>query len=157
MTEELSVKDVMERPESLFCAPDSSLESVVKRLIKMEDLGINVDVIVVKDDSGLAGIMMPIDIFNAMQPSYLMLNKGYGTYEVFWKGLFTQRCKRLATKQVSRFMKRPEGLKPADTLMRAANFMVKNQVDIVPVIDDDELVGLVRSRTLFRLMSFSVA
>jgi len=156
MIEEYCVRDVMERPASLFCAPDSSLESVVKRLILMEDLGNDVDVIVVQDDTGLVGIMMPIDIFNAMQPSYLRLNRGYVTYEFFWKGLFTQRCRRLATKQVGQFVKKPEGLSPADTLMRAANFMARKQVDIAPVFNDNrELVGLVRSKKLFRLMSFT--
>jgi len=157
MAEELCVKDIMQKPEALYCAPTSSLESVIKRLSKMEDLGINVDVIVAKDDTGLAGIMMPIDVFNALQPSYLSLNKGYGAYEVFWKGLFTQRCKRLTTKRVSEIMNAPEGLKPEDNLMRAANFFVKKKVDIAPVISDGELIGLVHSKTLFKIILISVA
>lgn len=157
MVEELRVRDVMEKPEILFCAPTSSLEDIVKRLVKMEDMGINVDVIVVKNDTGIAGIMMPIDIFNALQPPYLRIDKGYGTYEVFWSGLFTQRCKSLAAQQVDEFMKAPEGLKPEDTLMRAANFFVKKQTPIVPVFSEGELIGLVRSKTLFRLMPPSVA
>lgn len=157
MMDELYVKDIMEKPRCLFCGRESSMESIVKRLVKMEDLRMDVDVIVVKDEKGLAGIMFPIDIFNALLPSGYNLAKGYGAYEIFWKGMFTLRCKRLSSKRVEQYMQEPEGLKPDDNLMRAANYLVKKKVDTALVLKEKELVGLIRSRKLFRLMSLSVS
>lgn len=155
MMDELCVQDIMERPRSLYCSPDSNLETIINRLNKMEDMGNEIDFIIVKDDVALVGILLPVDIFNALNPT--CFHKNYIICEFAWKGLFTQRCKRLVAKQAGQFMKKPEGLKPGDNLMKAANFLVKKQVELAPVIHDNELVGLVRSKSLFRLMTVSVA
>jgi len=157
LADELRVKNVMEYPAILWCAPESSLDTILKRLVVMEDMGKDLDIVVVKDDERIVGIMNAMDIFNALQPSFSHLAKGYGTYEVFWSGLFTSRCKRLGTKKVKQFMQPPVGLSPDDTLMKAVNFLVEHQENIAPVISDEDVVGLVRSKTLMRLISFSVA
>jgi len=158
ISDELFVKNIMEYPAILWCSNDCTMDSILKRLVAMEDMGNNLDIIVVKDDTRIKGIMTPIDIFNALQPSCSsQMARGYLTYEVFWNGLFTARCKRLGNKKVKEFMKSPVGLSPEDTLMRAVNFMVEHQTNIAPVISNEDVVGLVHSKTLVRIMSNSVA
>ena len=114
--------------------------------------------ILVYDNNVLVGTLGFEDIFKAIEPQYL---KG-GTYKgwsvdatwslpVFWEGLFTDRCQEAMDKKVTDFFRPCEfSLHPEDPLIKAVYGMAKYNVNILPVMENEKVKGMVRSSEIFQ-------
>lgn len=163
MGEELRVKDIMSDPNGVVVvSPYSSLRDVVQAFTKIQEFSLDKDgVVIVKDAGRIVGMLGPFDVLWAIQPGYLR-NGTNGTgfdivCEVFWEGLFTENCHRVAEQVVSEYMRPPVLLSPEDNLMKASYMLDKSKVNTALVMEQDELVGVVRFGKLFSVMAGTVA
>lgn len=111
--------------------------------------------VLVADEQGrTAGMVTVPDMLQALEPEFL---KPEYNCEVYWPGLFVQRCRNIADKPVSAIMRPPVTVDGGDTLMRAANLVRRHRVNTVLVLDGDQVVGTLSVRELFKAMADAVA
>ncbi|MGB9802697.1 CBS domain-containing protein [Desulfofundulus sp.] len=71
-----------------------------------------------------------------------------------YNGLFTLRAREMAGKKVREVMHPfPVSLKPRDSLSRAAYLMTRTGFEILPVEEDNRVLGLLRDKELFLELS----
>ena len=107
----------------------------------------------------LVGILSLRDLMRALMPQYLKANlssqySGPAPDEVslslIWQQSFQNQCGYLAETKVSKYMVTVLDLVQADApLTRAAYLMVARQVDMLPVLEGERVVGAVRIVDIF--------
>lgn len=103
----------------------------------------------------LVGFLSIIDLIQALRPAYLSAAKpstadSMQYSPMFWEGLFTTQAKALANKKVGDIMSdAPLAVDQGMNLMETANIMFTSQLRRLVVIDDQQIVGVVREQEIF--------
>lgn len=114
--------------------------------------------VLVYDNNMLVGMVGLEDLLKAIEPQYLKGNTYRGwtvgaewSIPVFWEGLFNDRTHDAMDKKARDIMS-PIGFQVEgdDPLIKAVYGMGKNKVNILPVIEDGRVTGMVRSTELFQ-------
>lgn len=116
--------------------------------------------VVVDDDNELIGTFGIFELLSTIEPQYLKgTNSGTlnyaGTWSIpiFWEGLFTERCRQVASKRVRDFTTPFSSFVNADdTLIKAAYMMNKSKSEYVPVKDGDRLAGIVLNTEILKVV-----
>lgn len=108
-------------------------------------------VVLVTDARGRAiGMVTPLDLLGAVEPQFM--DPEYNC-EVYWPGLFNQRCRNISDKPVVEIMRPLVTVNAEDTLMRAVNLIRRRQVDTLLVLDGDRVTGTLGVGGLLRAMA----
>jgi len=143
------IADIMER-EVVTIAPDATVHDLVK-LLQEKDVG---GVPVVEGDR-LVGIVTEGDLViedaDVRMPHYFQL---FGNLVFLGsQKKFEDRLKKMVGNQVRDVMTTDvETVSPADPAGKAANIMVDQKVDRVPVVDGDRLVGIVARHDIIKML-----
>lgn len=108
-------------------------------------------VLVFDEKYGLIGILTLKDIVRGLEGDIL---GGPGGLTLSWKDLVGPELTRRAQKQVSEVMS-PFKVTVAtrDSLVKALSLMLQENVERIPVLDDNKVVGLIRLADLFKEIS----
>lgn len=112
--------------------------------------------ILVLDKQGNAvGILAIFDLLNAIMPSYLSAPKPSMADSVqyspmFWSGMFGREINKLMSKKVSDVMSpAPITIEGDTNLMEASYMMVTQKVRRIVVVENKEVIGIIREQDLF--------
>jgi len=110
-------------------------------------------------DETLVGILSLRDMIRALMPPYLKTNLAsqYSgplpddvSLSVIWQESFQSQCQYLAEAKVSQYMATVLDTVQADApVTRAAYLMVAHRVDMLPVLEGEKVVGVVRIVDIF--------
>jgi CBS domain-containing protein len=101
-----------------------------------------VSLMVHDDFQKLAGVITMFDILYHLRPSFL--NYGISGHELSWEGQTGKLIKELKEKKVHQVMSRIiVGTSPDEHLMAVLDRMVKNKYRRLPVLVNDQPVGIV--------------
>ncbi|RJQ28123.1 MAG: CBS domain-containing protein [Peptococcaceae bacterium] len=157
------VKDIMVPVESFpAVTAQSTVKNTVAVLVKaLESEPCFHKVVLVVENNTLAGIVGLKELLLAAEPSFLKENtyrgwtvSGDWTMPLFVRGWVTERCLESAGRLVKDIM-RPVvlKLKTVDPLGKAVHLMLAERVDILPVLQDNRVVGMVRDVDVFYEMA----
>jgi CBS domain-containing protein len=148
--EAMKVKDIM-LPVEKFVGPENTIREAVKRILSLRSPETNhfspKGIPVIEDDR-LLGIISMMDILKAVYPAYMeMMDLG----EFTWDGMVESLAKEVALKKVRTCMKTIEHpLREEDPLMECIDYMIKHEINCLPVIDNSgKLTGIVYEDALF--------
>jgi len=106
--------------------------------------------VIVSDDYGNPlGLITFRSVLNALEPFFAKAQ--HLSVPVFWEGLFSERCRVEAQKNVKEIMHPINviSLDVNDTLIKAVHAMIKHKLGTLPVKKNNRLVGMVRVSELF--------
>lgn len=117
--------------------------------------------ILIVDNNELVGTFGVPDLLKAVEPQYLKSHTFYNmqltgswAIPIFWDGLFSERCREIANKKIKDFMQPlVYYVKSNDTILKASYSMAKYKTNLVPVKENDKLVGIIRSIDVFQEIS----
>jgi CBS domain-containing protein len=111
------------------------------------------------DQETLVGIISLRDLLRALMPQYLKANlaNAYSgplpddaSLSIIWQESFQSQCEYLAEARVGKYMATVLDMVQADApLTRAAYLMVAHRVDMLPVLEGERVVGVVRIVDIF--------
>ena len=122
-------------------------------------------VLVFDEKYNLLGTLSLQDIMKGLEPRFFKPVNGFNppgedfsSLSLIWDSLFSKLSKELAEKQVSEIMAPAKYfIEPNDPLTKAAYFMLKNSLVLLPVLENKrKLVGLVRMKEIFDAISDEV-
>jgi CheY-like chemotaxis protein len=112
--------------------------------------------ILVFDERGkVQGILAITDLLNGIMPAYLSAPKPSMADSIqyspmFWKGLFTREVKNLGKKKIKEIMSpAPVTIDGDANLIEAAYVMVTNKARRMAVLQEQQVVGVIREQDLF--------
>jgi CheY-like chemotaxis protein len=135
----------------------AALEKAMRELLatdRLMDTG-HRSVVVSDANGGVAGILSPLDLINAIRPDYLSAPKpsmadSLQYSAMFWQGLFSSRVKEIMNKRVRVLMTDTVPVIDASAnLMEAANEMVTRPARRMVVRKNGRDVGIIREQELF--------
>jgi CBS-domain-containing membrane protein len=148
----MKAKDLMISINNEYLRPETTLKEAVNlfRIVRTGGEKLRVKALPVLDSAGkLIGILTMGDILKAVHPSYLnMMNLGDFT----WDGMVEEMAKKAADRKVSEVMTKTAVLtvRPSDALMECVDYLLKQCVELVPVVDaDGKVVGIIYERDVF--------
>jgi CBS domain-containing protein len=108
-------------------------------------------VLVFDEKYGLLGILTLKDIVRGLEGEIL---RGPGGAALSWKDLVGPELKRQAQKQVSEVMSPFQvTVASGDPLVKALSLMLQENVERIPVLEDNKVAGLIRLADLFKEIS----
>jgi len=133
-------------------APDCTLQDAVE-LIKFQldeggDTGFLDNFLLVSNGCGnYLGFITFRSVLETLEPVFVRS----GVF-LSWQGLFSDRCREEARTRVREIMTPLDkiAVKPGDTLSKAVHNMLAHGLGVLPVVEDNRFVGMVRSLELFR-------
>ncbi len=146
----MKAKDLM-IPLQEYLIPDNTLKEAADllRVARRGEEKIGVKALPVLDSSGsLIGILSIGDILKAVHPAYMdLMNLGRFT----WDGMVETFAQKAAGKQVKNLMTpKVITVKEDATLMECIDYMLKNNVKRVPVLNkDNRVTGMLYERDVF--------
>jgi CBS domain-containing protein len=146
----MKAKDLM-IPLQDYLKPDNTIKVAVNllRIAKKGEEKVGLKGLPVLDSNGkLVGFLSVWDILKAVHPEYLsMMNLG----EFTWDGMVEALAKQIAEKKVAVYMtKNVITVKEEDPLMECVDYMIKNNVTRLPVLDKTgKVVGMIYDRDVF--------
>lgn len=159
---EKKVKDLMISLENFTTvSADSSLKDAIYILSNLkiggDSIFSNNPYLLVFESKELIGILGIRQILVGAEPSSIKEGwyqgwnlPGAWSQPVFGEGFFTARCNELAEKPVREAMLPITfELKTSDSLSKAVFVLNKNGLDLIPVKEDDTIVGVLRSSDIF--------
>jgi CheY-like chemotaxis protein/predicted transcriptional regulator len=111
--------------------------------------------LMVFDRGKLVGVVSIMDLIGALRPAYLSVPRPSMAYSMeysamFWSGLFTKQAKDLAAKKITQVMSPPPPYIDAEAnLMETANLIYQEESRRLAVIDNGQVVGVVREQEVF--------
>jgi len=145
---EKKVRDIMvAQPNSFIVGPEHTMRHVVTSFARYG--GDDCLALVVKEGQ-VIGLLTVMDILQAIQPPYTRYFSGP---EVYWEGLFSQRVRNVSHLKVWDFMRPVVAVGPDDPLMKVSSILAKHKTEVVPVMEGDRLVGVVRVQDMFRTIA----
>lgn len=122
--------------------------------------------LVLNDQEQLVGLLGLRDILRGLFPDYLRSGT-MGHFEgtapdfpaltIIWQETCATQCREAAKKPVREFMAAvPEAVKPDHPITRAAYLMVIRNTDVLPVVDNQQVIGVVRVLDVFNVASMAV-
>ncbi len=115
--------------------------------------------VVVLEDNTPVGIFGINEMLKAIEPQFMEVTSmgmrfAVSSVPVFWDGLFTERCRELANIKIKEFATPFEHhVNANDSLLRASCYMIRYNVDSLPVKNNDRLVGIVLNEDIFKEIS----
>lgn len=112
-------------------------------------------VLVLDDNGGVEGMVTIRNLISSMLPDYLknmsyIDSKSMNLSSVFWKGRFSTRLKSLSEMKLKDIMTPPPPIIDAcATLLEAALKMVALQTRRLVVVQNNEVIGIIREQDLF--------
>lgn len=146
----MKAKDLMV-PLQEYLTPDNTLKEAANllRIARRGEEKIGVKALPVLDTSGnLIGILSIGDILKAVHPAYMdLMNLG----KFAWDGMVEMFAEKAANKKVKEFMTHKViTVKEDSTLMECIDYMLKNNVKRVPVLNkDNRVIGMLYERDIF--------
>jgi len=95
-------------------------------------------------DEKFVGIVRFSDLLKLVIPSFL----GNSPYSTFFTGMFLAQCKVVGNKNIRGLIRRQVTIDVNAPLMEAVHLLVEHKLINLPVIKDDELVGILRGRDI---------
>ncbi len=95
-------------------------------------------------DEKFLGIVRFSDLLSLVLPSFL----GGSPYSTFFTGMFLAQCKVVGNKNISRLVKKQVFIDIEAPLMEAVHLLVEHKLINLPVLEDGELVGIIRGRDI---------
>lgn len=148
-----TVEEVM-TADVLTCAPDEEVSSVARRLREKDVSGAPV-----VEDGRVVGVVSEADLLDLLdtkqEDTNIWLPSPFEAFELPlrafpWRewaekhGLLKQALEDIGEKPVRKIMtKKPRTISPTTSLDEAAGIMVRTGYNRLPVVRDDELVGIV--------------
>ncbi|MCL6477714.1 MAG: CBS domain-containing protein [Peptococcaceae bacterium] len=160
INEEKTVRDIMKPLEAFSSvSADTSLRNAVyilKNCVATQNLSPDTNYLLVFENKSLIGFVGIYELFASVQPPnlredwYQGWNVSNWVEPVFMKGLFTRLCSEVAEKPV-RDVVEPitVTLCTESTLEEAVLKFYREKRLMIPVMDNDMLVGIVRACDLF--------
>lgn len=107
-----------------------------------------ISLMVVDDLNKLVGVVTMFDILYHLRPTFL--NLGIDSEELHWEGQLKVLIDLFHDKQVNQIMSRNViGVKPDDHIMVLLDRMVKNKYRRLPVLKNDQPIGIVYISDIF--------
>lgn len=107
--------------------------------------------IVVEDRDGyFIGLLTMLDILNAIEPPFL--READHLVGIGWDGLFEEIIHQAENRMVKESMTEAAeiiAVKQDDRLIKVVELMVKHRLRLLPVLEDDKVVGIVRLYDIF--------
>ncbi len=146
----VKAKDIMEQVKDHLSPDDTIRDAVNKmRVVKRDDGIVGVKGMIVLDREGnLVGMVSVKDILKAIIPFYMTMTE---LGEFTWEGMLSEMTKKVADKKVEEIMVKDVITVPEDApLMECADFIVKHNLQRVPVVDREKrVVGIIYVRDLY--------
>ncbi len=151
-----------EYPHIHLDAPVKEAFSILKKYYT-EGCGFRT-ILVMDDDNHLKGLLTLRDMIRAVVPGFLRKKQssrsGLQPYQpvdqdfpallLIWQEDFAEKCRKEAEKKVGEVMSEiEETVKLDDSAAKCAYLMVKRDLIVIPVIDDERAVGVVRMVDVF--------
>lgn len=112
----------------------------------------------------MVGTLRMRDILKGLEPEFLEQARGVQGFvgdraelSVIWDTLFYEGSKAIAEKSVTEAMEPIKAvLSPDDSIVKAAYIMINSDLLVVPVMENDKLVGIVRMIEVFDELSGNI-
>jgi CBS domain-containing protein len=128
---------------------DETISRVLKILSRQEVSGIPV----INEDYKVVGFISENDIIRASLPSYFALLQSASFIPDL--NQFVRNLKKISKKTVSEVMTKPAiVIKETTPLLHAADLMIRHNLKILPVVDDEEkLIGVITRMKILEAVS----
>jgi len=128
---------------------DEAISRVLKILSRQEVSGIPV----INEDYKVVGFISENDIIRASLPSYFALLQSASFIPDL--NQFVRNLKKISKKPVSEVMTKPAiVIKESTPLLHAADLMIRHNLKILPVVDDEEkLIGILTRMKILEAVS----
>lgn len=161
---EKKVKDIMHPLENFSSvSADTSVRNavyVLKSCMLGENANNSLNYLLVFENKSLIGFVGVTELLAAVQPPnlrdgwYLGWNVAAWAEPVFIRGLFTNLCHEMAEKPVKDLMEPAAIALRTDSNLEEAVFkFYREKRDMLPVVDNDRVVGILRAGDLFAEMA----
>jgi CBS domain-containing protein len=90
------------------------------------------------------GLVRFVDMLKLVLPPFLEDSP----YTTFFTGMFMAQCKVIGKRNIHELMDKLVSVEIHDPIMKAIHLMVHHHVINLPVMDDEELVGILRERDI---------
>lgn len=163
------VKDVLiplaDFPQVSTSTPISEAFAILRQ--KQQAAGRRFRNMLVFDSNGkLAGLLGIRDLLRALMPDYLQPDR-HSRYEgavpddaslsLVWQSSFEAQCRHMREVEAGKFMSPVLNTVRADApLTQAAYLMVAHNVDMLPVLEGEQVTGVVRIVDLFNLFAAEI-
>lgn len=112
----------------------------------------------------IVGTLRMRDVLKGLEPDFLKQARGVQGFvgdrselSVIWDTLFYEGSRLIAEKPVTEAMEPIKAvLRPDDSIVKAAYVMINSDLLVVPVMDSDKLVGIVRMIEVFDELSGNI-
>ena len=149
MKDEKKVKDLLiplsDYPHLPFWA---TLKEALIQLTSASEAGMNT-VLIFNEAYRLVGILTQVDILWGIEPKFAR------HYEegvpVFWSDLLTESARKRIMQPIKEFMSPTKVMVDSkDSIIKASHIMLIENQNILPVKEDDRVVGVIRLEDIFR-------
>ncbi|MBI4653828.1 MAG: CBS domain-containing protein [Nitrospirae bacterium] len=116
-------------------------------------------ILVLNEENQLRGLLSMRDLIRAVEPRFLKMSQPpsyqgptqeYPALTLIWQELFSKECKEEARKPVKDIMTPVKpAVTPDDPIAKVVYLMVETNSRVIPVIDNDKVVGVVRLVDVF--------
>ena len=117
-------------------------------------------ILVMDERNQLKGSLSLVDLIKAVEPQFLKITKPdayqgismeYPALSLIWQELFSKECKEEAKKPVKRVMSPVQAtVTLEDPIAKAAYLLIMTNSRILPVLDKDKVIGVVRLVDVFK-------
>lgn len=116
-------------------------------------------ILVIDEKNQLKGLLAMHDLIHAVEPRFLKVMKPdtyqgspleYPALTLIWQELFSERCKEEAKKPVKEVMNSVYStITLEDSIAKAAYLLIMSNAHVLPVIDKERVIGVVRLVDIF--------
>lgn len=150
MTYEKKAGEIM-RPASLYprVRADATLRETLLTINEQLPNGAAKAAVVVDATNRPIGFITLRGIFKALEPPYSKVEDW--PVPVFWSGLAAERCARSDRIKIGDYVEplRAVSVQVADNLLKVIHAMRQTKHHVLPVLDGDELVGMIDAGVVF--------
>ncbi len=138
-----------------------AIAMISKSMLESEKCFHPLAILVFDEKYNLMGTLTMKDVLKGLEPKFLTTStkaQGYTesteSLSVVWDSLVSDKSKELAERPVSEVMMRIEGhVSSNDPITKAAYLMLRQNTMILPVIDEEKIVGIIRMKEVFEEIS----
>lgn len=147
----MKAKDIMEKFDGRSLRPDMTLQEAVEFMSSIEkpDGSKGIKGMLVLDNGKLVGIISMEDVLKGVIPFYINpLLKDFT-----WEGMLVNMADKMKNKKVYDVMnKNIFYVKPEDSLMKCAEILMKYNIQRLPVLENENVVGIILVRDLYNVV-----
>ncbi|MCA1933287.1 MAG: CBS domain-containing protein [Calditerrivibrio sp.] len=147
----MKAKDIMEKFDGRSLNPDMTLKEAVEFMSSIEkpDGSKGIKGMLVLNSGKLIGILSMEDVLKVVIPFYINpLLKDFT-----WEGMLVNMAAKMQNKKVGDVMnKNIFYVKPEDSLMKCAEILIKYNIQRLPVLENENVVGIILVRDLYNVV-----